>query len=220
MKKLISFNILLLILISNSLLAQTILPGTTVRLAAGKFGWSGVTESPVFRPKMFPLAKSKMYELKYTVQFQEDFEWKLGGKLPGLSGGTSTTGCNKIDPYGWSVRLMWREHGKVSLYLYDQKRNDFCGKDIALNYQFEAAKEHTINLKVKINDPGVSNGAVNVQVDNIHLLTLKNVELRGNIGKEDALIDTFMFSVFYGGQGPQWAPTRDTEIIFGPFHLK
>jgi hypothetical protein len=200
-------------------MANIVLPGANVQYAAGKFGWDGVSETPQFKHKMRPIPPMEEYTLNYTVLFKEGFEWRLGGKLPGLAGGSGTTGCNPIDPNGWSVRFMWREHGRAVLYLYDQKRKEFCGDDIDLDFHFEIGKVHTIVLKIKVNKPDQSDGEISVWIDQVHLKTLSNIKLRGNISGLRALVDTFMFSTFYGGQGEQWAPTHTTEIAFSNFEL-
>ena len=64
---------------------------------------------------MVPLARQVDNAcLSYDLRFDANFDWSLGGKLPGLSGvapGVSPTlpagGGNPGDK-GWSGRLMWR----------------------------------------------------------------------------------------------------------------
>lgn len=207
------------ILIGQLAASELTLPGTSVSYLAGKIGWEGVVETPKFRPKMHPINPSETYTLSYSVYFKEGFEWVLGGKLPGLGGGSNSTGCVPVDPYGWSIRLMWKKEGKAILYLYDQNRIEACGEESDLNYKFEIGKLQKIVLKIKINTPGLDDGQVSVWINNQNLKILKNLKLRGNVAPSEALIDTFMFSTFYGGQTKEWAPSKNTEAIFGDFYL-
>lgn len=51
----------------------------------------------------------------YEVAFDAGFDWVQGGKLPGLRGGLSSTGCSGGDTANgqdcFSSRLMWRTNG-------------------------------------------------------------------------------------------------------------
>ncbi|MCF6177614.1 MAG: carbohydrate-binding protein [Victivallaceae bacterium] len=55
--------------------------------------------------------------LEYKLRFGENFEWRMGGKLPGLAGGTSPTGGtltgSLIQRSGFSSRLMWHRADRV-----------------------------------------------------------------------------------------------------------
>lgn len=61
--------------------------------------------------------------VEYQVFFPVGFDFVKGGKLPGLSGGTSPGGGKKSDgSYGFSARIMWREGGAVLQYMYWMER--------------------------------------------------------------------------------------------------
>lgn len=53
--------------------------------------------------------------LSYELSFDKGFDWVKGGKLPGIRGGPSVTGCSGgKEPTGsdcFSTRLMWRKDG-------------------------------------------------------------------------------------------------------------
>lgn len=196
-----------------------VLPGAHVLYMANKFGWAGVVETPKIKPKLHPLVPRDSYTLSYTVEFLEGFQWQLGGKLPGLSGGKDTTGCNVVDSAGWSVRFMWKQEGRAILYLYDQDRTDVCGKVIDLKYNFKIGIPQKITLKVKVNKPETSDGEIHVWFNDSHIKSIRNLRLRGNVPETEAQVDTFMFSTFYGGQSQPWAPLHNTEAIFGDFTI-
>ena len=67
-----------------------------------------------------PLASIKSarnVSMEYAVFFPKNFQWVLGGKLPGLYGGRP--GCSGGDAAEdcFSTRLMWRAKGAGELYL-------------------------------------------------------------------------------------------------------
>ncbi|KAF5362794.1 hypothetical protein D9757_011023 [Collybiopsis confluens] len=69
------------------------------------------------------LSRAQNVSLTYRVFFPADFEWVLGGKLPGLYGGKEgCSGGKDAQEMGcFSTRLMWRKDGAGELYLYAPK---------------------------------------------------------------------------------------------------
>lgn len=63
------------------------------------------------------LAKARNVSLEYSVFFPLDFDWKQGGKLPGLYGGHKTCSGGDSALTCFSTRLMWRKQGAGELYL-------------------------------------------------------------------------------------------------------
>jgi len=63
----------------------------------------------------------KLVSLTYSVFFPVDFDFVLGGKLPGLYGGRA--GCSGGDEAldCFSTRLMWRKNGLGELYLVSMR---------------------------------------------------------------------------------------------------
>jgi len=53
------------------------------------------------------------YFADYYLMFRPGFDFKLGGKLPGLTGGKSNTGGRRSTGDGWSARYMWRKGGAL-----------------------------------------------------------------------------------------------------------
>lgn len=57
--------------------------------------------------------------LSYAVRFSSNFNFVLGGKLPGLYGGIGNTGGNIPDGTdGFSTRYMWGRNGVGEVYAY------------------------------------------------------------------------------------------------------
>lgn len=55
--------------------------------------------------------------VEYKVRVDEDFDFKRGGKLPGFCGGSSPMGGRNTTD-GFSARVMWRELGMMTQYVY------------------------------------------------------------------------------------------------------
>lgn len=158
-------------------------------------------------------------QLSYKVKFDEDFEFVRGGKLHGLGGGKSTTGCKKQSKDGWSVRIMWTKDGEPLLYVYDQNRTRNCGNNfnIAKDFRFKRNVWHLVTLEVKLNSaPNKKDGWAQLTIDGELLLRQENLQLSG---AKDVLIDTFLFSTFHGGNTPNWSPSKKVYAAFDDFEV-
>lgn len=63
------------------------------------------------------ITQARSVTLEYDVYFPADFEFVLGGKLPGLFGGKESCSGGDAALDCFSTRLMWREEGAGELYL-------------------------------------------------------------------------------------------------------
>mmetsp|Transcript_38959 Transcript_38959/g.81507 ORF Transcript_38959/g.81507 Transcript_38959/m.81507 type:complete len:320 (-) Transcript_38959:215-1174(-) len=167
--------------------------------------------------KKFPLDEEvTSATLSYDLKFHSQFEFVKGGKLHGLGGGTQTTGCDPIDPNGWSVRLTW-DRGVPKIYVYHQDRVARCGDSYypESNFEFELGQWYRIDLQVKMNSsPDVSDGKSVLYIDGEKLVEVSDLRLSGNA---NVIIDTFKFSTFYGGSSPSWAPSKTTYAYWDNF---
>lgn len=160
------------------------------------------------------------YTLAYQVQFGDTdssgFDFNRGGKLPGLCGGRCNTGGKKPTGDGWSVRYMWRTAGQLVIYLYhvDQQRN--YGDDLPLHVQVVLGKWYTLTQYIQLNTDELYNGVLRVWVDN--QLVLNRHDLRYRLG-DQAPIDHFLFSHFFGGHDASWAPRTASAVYFNAFRL-
>ncbi|KAF9533680.1 hypothetical protein CPB83DRAFT_890147 [Crepidotus variabilis] len=160
----------------------------------------GQTEKPQggtqFYASPIELSNAKNVTLEYSVFFPEDFDWVLGGKLPGLYGGH--TGCSggnaAIDCF--STRLMWRERGAGELYLYapkDKQTNSFCNAEgsacneeygLSLgrgSFTWKLGSWTTIRQTVVLNTPGKQNGVFKLEVNTKTRIHRDDVVYRGDI---------------------------------------
>lgn len=162
--------------------------------------------------------------LIYDVYFDSNFEWVKGGKLNGLAGGTKTSGCDPIDPNGWSVRVMWRANGKPDVYVYDQDRTSTCGDSHFPNvagqtgFTFSKNTWHRVELWVKMNSsPSTADGEAELYVDGQKIIRVTNQRFTGSSSVD---IDTFSFTSFYGGDDSSWSPSTTTTALFDNFSVR
>ena len=160
------------------------------------------------------LAPRKAYRLTYRVLFEKGFDFRRGGKLPGLGGGKANTGGKKPTGDGWSARYMWGEGGNLSLYLYHLDQKTDYGDRIEL--KAKAIPGHWLQLEqeVTVNDPGKENGSIRIRIDGKLALDQQGLSLRGKVKPDVALVDQFLFSTFHGGGNKDWAPRRDSHARF------
>ena len=181
----------------------------------------------IFGPEMggvqfiVPLAKS-YNELwcSYRVRFDADFDFVKGGKLPGLSGGTSDTGGTKPNGMdGWSARMMWRDtDGNAVQYVYYPDQASAYADDFPWTAsgqtRFGKGQWHVVEHHILMNTPGAHDGLVEGYFDG--KLAMKHSGLRFRDTTKFA-IDDFYFSTFYGGSDQAWAPAAAHHAYFDEF---
>lgn len=199
----------------------TIIPNNTVRVnyVPKNNGSPRIGSDKAISPKYKNEAM-----MEFEVFFDKDFEWVRGGKMHGFISGspkTVATGCVQQPKNGWSFRLMWRDEGRIELYIYDQSRltnGQRCGitKGSAKNV---LTKNKWINIKMymKLNTREKSDGIAKLYIDNKLIIERRNIQFRGvNNG---ATIDFISFNTFYGGNDPSWAPSKTTTAYYRGINL-
>lgn len=154
--------------------------------------------------------------LTYQVRFPVGFTWVKGGKLPGLCGGTCWTGSNN-GPGGWTTRFMWRSGGAGEVLLSDATTTGY-GSDLGKGLWYFKADGawHTISQRIHLNTPGAADGYIDVTYDGALVAYLTGITFRTSA---TTVIDSLMFSTFFGGHDSTWAPTTTQHIDFAAFRL-
>jgi hypothetical protein len=156
--------------------------------------------------------------LSYRVYFEPGWEWVLGGKLPGLGGGTRPTGGGGGDgDDGFSARLMWRRDGRLVVYAYHPDRPGRFGEDFPLDGRAPVGRWFTVTQRLRMNSgPERYDGLVEVWIDGERRLSRTGLRWRvdGDFG-----IDQLAYSSFYGGSDPSWAPSTTTYARFAEFRV-
>lgn len=192
------------------------LPALKVTTQADTYGW--LTSGAHLFSNIVP---RDSYTLEYDVRFGEadgsGFDFRRGGKLPGLSGGISTSGGRKPQGDGWTVRYMWREEGALVIYVYHLDMQGKYGDDLLLNFKAVAGQWYRLKMQVQLNSADEKkDGLIKVWVDD--KLVLEKNDLRFRKGTQ-APIEHFFFAHFWGGQDPSWAPQVTSSTYFRNFEL-
>lgn len=160
---------------------------------------------------------AKKATLSFDVQFEPGFVWVKGGKLHGLGPNRPVTGGQPTRPNGWSARMMFKDDGRCSAYLYEQKKDFKWGIGSTTKEPvFEVGKWHHVRFEVLVNDPGHANGHAKFWIDGTLQNSEEKIEFRGK-GDNSTLIQRLLFHTFHGGNTPAWAPT-DKEGNFITVH--
>lgn len=152
----------------------------------------------------------------YWFMFPRGFDFVRGGKLPGigsLEGGSGGGRPSGVD--GWSVRAMWDSHGKMGQYVYhvDQPKHfgDFMPWE---NADIEHGKWYQVKTFVRLNTPGQKNGIIRTWLNNRQVMYRNDMRFRHI---PQLKIERFLFSAFFGGDGPEWAPSRNMMLYLDDF---
>ncbi len=161
--------------------------------------------------------------MSYDIRFDSNFDWSLGGKLPGLEGvapGTSVsapTGGNQTDR-GWSGRMMWlgpkayKWAGPLNMavsYMYHPGQTGTYGDNVRWNKAFVAGVWHTVKQCHTMNTVGKADGVLKAWIDGTKVVDQTNFVYRT---RSDVHISHIVFSIFRGGNTMDWAGSRDSTI--------
>lgn len=164
----------------------------------------------------------------YKIKFEEGFDFRKGGKLPGLCGGKAYSGGNKPASKGdgWSARIMWRQDGAIHQYMYYVEQAANYGDywpwtdESSVSSRFIPGKWHTVITQIILNT--IESGATNGNHDGVLRswldgeMVLEKTGLR-LIDFEDQMIDIFYISTFHGGDNSDWKPLNDSYIRYDDF---
>lgn len=201
-----------------------------VKYPAGKFGSaeSGVS---------FPWLLAGRYQeltLRYLVRFDDGFLFTTTGKLPGLCGANDDLGCYRYTggnppngDDGFSVRPVWLDSdGLVGSYVYHAGQADEFG-DIfvwhdagGLPVRFVRGRWHALQLRVKLNDPGIPNGEVEAWLDDQPVSLVSHLVFRNDSDAGRGIrIGEVYFNTFHGGRRPEDAPAQTQYASFDELRL-
>jgi hypothetical protein len=165
--------------------------------------------------------------VSYRMRFDANFDWSLGGKLPGLSGvapgvspGTPTGGNADATDKGWSGRMMWLGAGSYSFvkasnmavsYMYHPGQKSQYGDNVQWNKAFAAGRWHQVKQCYTMNTVGKSDGRLRAWFDG-ELVVDDNAFVYRT--RNDVHINYLNWSVFRGGATLDWAGDRTGYVDF------
>jgi hypothetical protein len=153
----------------------------------------------------------------YRVKFQKGFSFVKGGKLPGLSGGTESSGLRRSNgENGFSTRMMWYENGRVTSYVYHTNQAQSHGDQMNWTENnniiyFKPDVWYSIEQQVTINTPGLRDGSIKGWIDGKLVFEKPGMNFR-NTNK--FAIDNFFFCTFFGGHTKDFESPRDQYAYF------
>lgn len=153
--------------------------------------------------------------LRYYVRFPRGFDFVRGGKLPGLYGGTVTSGRRIPDgDDGLSTRYMWRANGAGEVYAYlptSVEHGTSLGRGA---WHWPTGRWVCVEQAVRLNTPHRNDGTVDVSLDGRSVLHADGLEFRTT---KRLGIRGIFFSTFFGGSDTSWATPRAQYIDFAAF---
>ncbi|MFT5808183.1 MAG: hypothetical protein ACI9LG_002484 [Moritella dasanensis] len=163
----------------------------------------------------------------YEITFGKDYDFSMGGKMPGLAGlnsnvSTKPDGCDTVgEDDGFSLRSMFREDGRAIGYFYHQDKSNKCGDEIdyqheGKDFSFKREKTYLIEQYVKMNDANQANGIVTIYVNGFKVLERKNMTFSEN---GIYAINYQYTQLWHGGNSSDWAVDRDSTAYLDNFTL-
>ncbi|KAH9961338.1 hypothetical protein BC827DRAFT_1260518 [Russula dissimulans] len=167
--------------------------------------------------------------VSYEVAFDSGFDWRKGGKLPGLRGGPDPDNCSGGHQANgtncFSTRLMWRTNGAGEVYAYVPRPNNICKESGVLcndeygisfdrgSYSFSSGQWNRVTLLVRLNSPdNIANGQVKLYFNDVPVLEHDDVYFRSS--------DTITpGGLYFSGNDASWAPLNLTHTFFRNFEL-
>jgi hypothetical protein len=145
--------------------------------------------------------------LSYELYLAPGFEFEISrkrGKLPGLAGGDTPTGCKTADA-GFSNRFHWIENGTLTQYQYFPGKTTSCGTHTTVG-KLTVGKWHTLRSCVNLGTAGKANGTWQTWVDG-KSTGEQTIRWRNS---NDITINSVLFHAFYSHD----KPSKDVAIYF------
>jgi len=171
------------------------------------------------------IQKSNHYILKYKVKFPGNFQWSKGGKLPGLGGGTTYSGCSgnqaNSNGNGWTSRIMFRKENSTNPwfqpYIYYKGMPGRCGYNFNKKINITKNTWYNVRMEVKMNSGNNTNGLLDIRINGQVLYRNTNFRwVSKNSGRE---IDKLLTGIYRGGNDSRWHASIDNHILFDHIQL-
>jgi|tagenome__1003787_1003787.scaffolds.fasta_scaffold20981499_2 hypothetical protein len=145
------------------------------------------------------------YTFDYEIRFDDLFPWSKGGKIPGISGGAGYTGGTPAwAGDGFSVRIMWREDGRLIPYVYHFNQPESFGDTFGATIGYLTyTKPYVIKYYVKLNTGANADGILRIYIDDVLSFEKTDIVYRTDNSK----IDTAHLAIFAGGSTVDWNMT-------------
>lgn len=142
--------------------------------------------------------------VSYKVKFAPGFDFKLGGKIHGVCGGTCPSG-GKPDPNGMMARMIWK-NGTFQMYLYHRDQEGQFGDHFDTKVPIITDEWIQFTYHVSAGTK-TTPGSIRVSINGTDVFS-KNFQFKDE-SSDDWTTNKFVVSAFHGGDGaPKWVPDR------------
>lgn len=200
--------------------------GNTAGTAALAGQLRPVGGSQFFAPLSRPSLRAR---LRYSVYVPAGFDFRLGGKLPGLStrnvtasgGATVNAGITST-----TCRLMWKVGGIIEAYYYTPENTTRWGTSYGANVATTTTPLVTgwnsIDQTVWFNDIGQANGGTILTINGVNICNRTDLIFRLN---DSLMIDGAWFNTFFGGSTQvdgdnTWETLVSTTLRFSDLYFE
>ncbi|WP_298541870.1 polysaccharide lyase [uncultured Aquimarina sp.] len=167
--------------------------------------------------------------ISYWVYFPEDFEFRAGGKLPGLAYQTSERNM--------SLRLMWRYDGLIEFYVHYNTEPTWDGWHASINWsltdpyeepngepqpdqvKFKKGQWNHVEMYNKLNTPGQNDGIMRGWLNGDLAINITDNGDYRQADEGDIHLNIIYLSTFFGGSDETFQPTKDLEAYFDDFKV-
>ncbi|KAI7865105.1 hypothetical protein BDF14DRAFT_1744481 [Spinellus fusiger] len=171
-------------------------------------------------------------DFEYQVYFPSSYNFVLGGKLPGIFGGTGRCSGGIDTPTCFSARFMWRQSGKGEVYTYlpEAKQSstlcttpsNICNSQYGYSigrgsFTFKTGAWTTVRQVLKLNTPGNLDGQLTVYANGNQVYQQNNIAFRESQTGKNVGID---FETFFGGSEDSYITPTTQYAYFKGFHLQ
>lgn len=190
------------------------------------------------KPDGFPTTEC---EITYRVHFNDEWEWKEGGKMPGIFIGPPGAAGGNWMPDSGSARVCFKQGGAGIAYTYIplqvcDGKDDREKLDAVEGPEFAAAVQHTekgthvwrdgvgslkrgqwndIRLRVKLNDPNKKNGLLELEING----SKRSLPLMWRTSPS-VQIEGISFASFFGGSSKSASAPENAVARFKDFAYK
>lgn len=150
--------------------------------------------------------------LSYQILLPSDFDFNLGGALPGVLGGVEQSNDRFL------VQLGWRQGGAIGVTNYvtlDGKK--WKQQAEAEGYTIPRGRWVKIDQEVILNEPDLENGVLRVWLDGALAIDKADIAYRV---KPDITLAGVAADVFYNGEDVSGRAPADAKVMLSPFEIR
>jgi hypothetical protein len=150
--------------------------------------------------------------LSYQILLPSDFDFNLGGVLPGVFGGVEQSNDRFL------VQLGWRQGGAIGATNHvtlDGKK--WKQQAEAEGYTIPRGRWVKIDQEVILNEPDLENGVLRVWLDGTLAIDKADIAYRV---KPDIALAGVAADVFYNGEDVSGRAPADAKVMLSPFEIR